>query len=194
RAVLPPVPPPGDAHGDERAGRARGACVAVAAVAQRAAHPLGGGAGAGLHLVQPARPGGLGHRPFRRARQRQPRWPVRPQPRRAARRPGVRPPRPHAPGRASAARDGRSEGPLMHVYLKAHGFDPGPTLWPGMIGAQSGLLAMLPALAVLKATGALEAAAASLHLAPGGVAAGCGLAGLLFGLLYGRIFLRATND
>jgi hypothetical protein len=82
----------------------------------------------------------------------------------------------------------------MVSFLAAHGFDPGPSQRPFSSGAISGILATLPAIAVLFAFGSLKVEAQVLGwsrivaLCAGWVA----MAGV--GAVYARIFGRAAND
>lgn len=79
-------------------------------------------------------------------------------------------------------------------FLGAHGYDPGPSQRPTVAGCVTGVLATLPAIAILIVFGALEVEASILGLS---VAATLGLGCVAMGLagaLYGRIFQRAAND
>jgi len=78
--------------------------------------------------------------------------------------------------------------------LQAHGLDAGPTQRPLLAGAITGVMATVPALAVLAGFQALGAPARA-----GGTsvfAAGLAYAGLMLlgGILYGWLFQRAAND
>jgi hypothetical protein len=82
----------------------------------------------------------------------------------------------------------------MAGFLSAHGYNPGPTQRPMTAGAICGVLAALPAVAVLWLFGSLEIEARILSLS---VAAtlGLGFATMaIAGAAYGRIFGRAAND
>ncbi len=82
----------------------------------------------------------------------------------------------------------------MNRFLQAHGYEAGPTQRPRLAGALSAVAAEVPTLALLWATGALEALAEAMRL---GLAAALGLhVGLvvLAGVLYGQLFQRAAND
>jgi len=82
----------------------------------------------------------------------------------------------------------------MPGFLSAHGYDPGPTQRPVLAGAIAGLIATLPATAVLLAFGSLEVEANILGLSPWLTeAAGCGVMSAA-GAVYGRVFRRAAND
>jgi hypothetical protein len=82
----------------------------------------------------------------------------------------------------------------MLEILRAHGLEAGPTQRPLLVGALSGMVADLPAIAILTVFGSFVPLgvasahgpwlAAGLHLAAMGVA----------GLAYGAIFQRAAND
>ncbi len=79
-------------------------------------------------------------------------------------------------------------------FLGAHGYDPGPTQRPTLAGCVTGVLATLPAIAILIFFGALEVEARILGLS---VPSTLGLGWIVMGLagsLYGRIFQRAAND
>ena len=81
----------------------------------------------------------------------------------------------------------------MATFLSVHGFDPGPTQRPLLAGAITGVLATVPAVAVLKLSGALDVEARILGLSEvATVAAGCVLMAIA-GAVYGRIFGRAAN-
>ena len=151
------LPPADDAHRDQPHGRPRRAALALAAVAQRAAHPPDRRAGRGLHLVLAHRSGRLGHRAAGAARQRQSGRPVRSQPRSANGRPRL--PAPRAPLRSRSRRGpihrggaGRSRrksqhgkrGGSMLRMLQAHGLDAGPTQRPLLAGAIAGVLGSGP--------------------------------------------------
>jgi hypothetical protein len=82
----------------------------------------------------------------------------------------------------------------MTGFLSAHGYNPGPTQRPMTAGAICGVVAALPAVAVLWLFGSLEVEAKILSLS---VAATLGLGFVtmaLAGAAYGRIFGRAAND
>jgi hypothetical protein len=82
----------------------------------------------------------------------------------------------------------------MLSMLQAHGLDAGPTQRPLMAGAASGLVAAVPALAVMLWFRSLEAPISATGTPPFiAVATCCGFL-LLGGLLYGRLFQRAASD
>jgi len=82
----------------------------------------------------------------------------------------------------------------MPAFLAAHGYDPGPTQRPRVAGALSGLVATIPAVAILAATGSLAIEARILDLSlPLTVGAGAILMAVA-GAIYGGAFGRAAND
>ena len=82
----------------------------------------------------------------------------------------------------------------MAGFLTAHGYDPGPTQRPLLSGALSGLLATIPAIAVLHLFDALEVEARILGASIGlTLAAGWPLMAMA-GAVYARLFGRAAND
>jgi hypothetical protein len=82
----------------------------------------------------------------------------------------------------------------MLRMLQAHGLDAGPTQRPLLAGAIGGVLAAVPALAVLVGFGSLDAPAVATGTSV--FAAGLTFAGLMLlgGVLYGWLFQRAAND
>ena len=82
----------------------------------------------------------------------------------------------------------------MTGFLKAHGYDPGPTQRPTLAGAIVGVLGTVPATAILVLFGALAAEAKILGLSTGVTIAFGVLAMSLAGAAYGRLFGRAAND
>ncbi|HET9812844.1 MAG TPA: hypothetical protein VFP57_04190 [Sphingomicrobium sp.] len=82
----------------------------------------------------------------------------------------------------------------MPTFLGAHGFDPGPTQRPLLAGAISGVIATVPAIAILHLSGSLEVEAAILGVSRLATIAGGWLAMAVAGALYGRLFGRAAND
>ncbi|MBO1905867.1 hypothetical protein KHP60_12950 [Microvirga sp. 3-52] len=82
----------------------------------------------------------------------------------------------------------------MLRMLQAHGLDAGPTQRPRLAGAIAGVLAAVPALAVLVGFQALDAPAQAIGTSV--FAAGLAFAGLMLlgGALYGWLFQRAAND
>ncbi|HKX92919.1 MAG TPA: hypothetical protein VJM15_10925 [Sphingomicrobium sp.] len=82
----------------------------------------------------------------------------------------------------------------MAGFLSAHGYDPGPTQRPLLAGAISGVLATVPAIALLHAFGSLRVEAGILRLPESlTVAAGC-LVMAVAGATYARLFGRAANQ
>jgi len=82
----------------------------------------------------------------------------------------------------------------MTQFIQAHGNTPGPTQRPWTAGLLAGLLAMIPAAALLWPIGALASLSEALHLP-------LWLDGALqvvvmgaAGAIYGRLFNRAAND
>ena len=82
----------------------------------------------------------------------------------------------------------------MPGFLGAHGYEPGPTQRPLLAGAISGLLATLPAIAILYAFQALRAEAAILGISQIlTIAVGWPVMAVA-GALYARLFGRAANE
>jgi hypothetical protein len=82
----------------------------------------------------------------------------------------------------------------MPGFLSAHGYEPGPTQRPLLAGSISGVLATIPAVAILKSFDALRVEARILGLSElATVAAGCVVMALA-GAAYGRLFGRAANE
>ena len=82
----------------------------------------------------------------------------------------------------------------MAKFLSAHGFDPGPTQRPLTAGAISGLLATIPAIAILYGFGSLRVEAGILGISQLlTIAVGWPVMAAA-GAAYGRIFGRAAND
>lgn len=82
----------------------------------------------------------------------------------------------------------------MAGFLSAHGYNPGPTQRPMTAGAICGVLAALPAVAVLWLFGSLKIEAQILSLSlPATLALGFA-AMAVAGACYGRLFGRAAND
>jgi hypothetical protein len=82
----------------------------------------------------------------------------------------------------------------MAGFPTAHGYDPGPTQRPLLAGAISGVLATIPAIALLHAFGSLRGEAQILGLSE---LATIGLGWLVMaaaGAIYARLFGRAAND
>jgi hypothetical protein len=82
----------------------------------------------------------------------------------------------------------------MAGFLSAHGYDPGPTQRPLLAGAISGVLATIPAIAILAAFGSLRVEARILGISLLLAVAAGSLAMALAGAVYGRLFGRAAND
>jgi hypothetical protein len=82
----------------------------------------------------------------------------------------------------------------MPGFMGAHGYDPGPTQRPLLAGAITGLLATLPAIALLYAFRSLKIEASILGTSQI-VTVGAGLPLMAAaGAIYGRLFGRAAND
>jgi hypothetical protein len=82
----------------------------------------------------------------------------------------------------------------MAGFLSAHGYEPGPTQRPLLAGAISGLVATIPAIALLAMFGSLHIEAQVLGLSDlATVAIGCAIM-CVAGAVYARIFGRAAND
>ncbi|HJU77735.1 MAG TPA: hypothetical protein VJ597_07405 [Sphingomicrobium sp.] len=82
----------------------------------------------------------------------------------------------------------------MAGFLSAHGYDPGPTQRPLLAGAISGIVATIPAIAILIAFGSLEVEARILGVSDL-MAVGVGLPAMAAaGAIYARVFGRAANN
>jgi hypothetical protein len=82
----------------------------------------------------------------------------------------------------------------MPGFLGAHGYEPGPTQRPLFAGALSGMLATIPAIAILYAFSSLRIEASILGLSDF-TTIGAGLPIMaLAGAAYGRVFGRAVNN
>jgi hypothetical protein len=82
----------------------------------------------------------------------------------------------------------------MASFLAAHGYNPGPTQRPLTTGALAGIIAALPAVAILWLFGSLPVEARILGLGiPVTLALGC-VAMAIAGAVYARLFGRAAND
>jgi hypothetical protein len=82
----------------------------------------------------------------------------------------------------------------MAGFLSAHGYDPGPTQRPLLAGAISGVVATIPAIAILIAFGSLEVEARILGVSEL-MAVGVGLPAMAAaGAIYARVFGRAANN
>lgn len=83
----------------------------------------------------------------------------------------------------------------MISFVRAHGYDPGPTQRPLVAGAIAGLLATVPASAPLTGFGSFAIAADQvLRLPRAWTAVVIVAAFTLAGLIYGAFFRRAAND
>jgi len=81
----------------------------------------------------------------------------------------------------------------MPAFLGAHGFDPGPTQRPLLAGAISGVIATIPAVAILYAFGSLVVEARILRLGDMmTIAIGLPVMAVA-GAIYSRLFGRAAN-
>jgi hypothetical protein len=82
----------------------------------------------------------------------------------------------------------------MAGFLSAHGYDPGPTQRPLLAGAISGVVATIPAIAILIAFGSLEVEASILGVSEL-MAVAVGLPAMAAaGAIYARVFGRAANN
>jgi len=79
-------------------------------------------------------------------------------------------------------------------YMRAHGNTPGPTQRPILAGAITGLIAELPAAAMLWLSGALASATEVLLLPAWLTLVLHWAAAIVGGAIYGRVFSRAAND
>ena len=83
----------------------------------------------------------------------------------------------------------------MIDFLKAHGFDPGPTQRPVLAGAATGVVATVPAAAVFVAAGSFRVLANDIFRLPAVVTAVVFAIAFVFaGAIYGLVFRRAAND
>jgi hypothetical protein len=82
----------------------------------------------------------------------------------------------------------------MPGFLGAHGYDPGPTQRPLAAGALSGVIATIPAVAILNAFGSLSIEARILGLTPLVTIAAGWATMAVAGAIYGRLFGRAANE
>jgi hypothetical protein len=82
----------------------------------------------------------------------------------------------------------------MARFLSAHGYDPGPTQRPLLAGAISGVLATIPAVAILYLFGSLEVEAGILGLSTLMTIGAGWIVMAIAGAIYGRLFGRAAND
>jgi hypothetical protein len=83
---------------------------------------------------------------------------------------------------------------LMPGFLSAHGYDPGPTQRPLLAGAISGVLATIPAIAILIAFGSLRVEARILGLSEFTTVAFGWPIMAVAGAVYARLFGRAANE
>jgi hypothetical protein len=83
----------------------------------------------------------------------------------------------------------------MIGFIRAHGYDPGPTQRPLLAGALTGLLACLPAAGAFVGLGSFAVAADAVLRLPRPAAAGVILTAFMVGGAgYGAFFQRAAND
>lgn len=82
----------------------------------------------------------------------------------------------------------------MAGFLSAHGYDPGPTQRPLLAGAISGVLATIPAIAILYVFGSLRAEARILGVSELATVAAGWLVMAAAGAIYSRLFGRAANE
>lgn len=83
----------------------------------------------------------------------------------------------------------------MFRFLRAHGFDPGPTQRPILAGGLTGLLALAPGAPLFVGLGSFSVTADRIMGLPPAVAAlilVCAF--VVAGVLYGCLFRRAAND
>ena len=83
---------------------------------------------------------------------------------------------------------------LMPGFLAAHGYDPGPTQRPLIAGAIMGVLATVPAVAVLYGFGSLVIESQILGLSQAAIVGAGSLVMAAAGAVYARLFGRAAND
>jgi len=82
----------------------------------------------------------------------------------------------------------------MAGFLAAHGYDPGPSQRPFSAGAISGVLATIPAIAVLLAFGSLKAEAEILGMSRIATLGAGWVVMAMAGAAYARVFGRAANS
>ena len=82
----------------------------------------------------------------------------------------------------------------MADFLSAHGYDPGPTQRPLLAGAITGVIATLPAIAILAVFGSLRIEARILGHSEIAVVGAGAIAMAAAGAIYGWLFGRAAND
>src|SRR6185369_10314672 len=120
----------------------------------------------------------------------------RPQSRRPHGWPRLQEPDRHAsrPARVPGLQGAEGAGWLMATFLGAHGYTPGPTQRPLLAGIMTGVVATVPAIAILYLFPSLRVEARILRLTEAmTVSAGCA-AMAAAGAVYGRVFGRAAND
>jgi hypothetical protein len=79
-------------------------------------------------------------------------------------------------------------------YMRAHGNSPGPTQRPRLVGAISGLIGSVVAVAIRYWSGAIQSEADAIGFSHW-AALGCVVVGsVIMGILYAAIFQRAAND
>ena len=81
----------------------------------------------------------------------------------------------------------------MKGFLSAHGYDPGPTQRPVLTGAVGGLIATVPALALLHLFNSIEVEAKILGLSTLATIALGEAAMAVAGAVYAKLFGRAAN-
>jgi hypothetical protein len=83
----------------------------------------------------------------------------------------------------------------MMSFMRAHGYDPGPTERPFLAGAASGALAVIPAAIPFVGFGSFDVVSERVIRVPHAVTAVLLLAAFTVGgTLYGAVFRRAAND
>jgi hypothetical protein len=83
----------------------------------------------------------------------------------------------------------------MIRFVRAQGYDPGPTQRPGLAGAVAGFIAAAPAAAAFAGFGSFAVMADEVMRLPRGWAATLLLLAFAAGgLVYGAVFQRAAND
>lgn len=82
---------------------------------------------------------------------------------------------------------------MIHGFLDAHGYDPGPSQRPLLSGALSGIIGTVPAIAVLVAFGSLSVEAHILGISPIATLGIGWVAMALAGAAYAGFFGRAAN-
>ena len=83
----------------------------------------------------------------------------------------------------------------MIDFLRAHGFDPGPTQRPMLAGAVTGVIATVPAAIVFVVAGSFRVLSSEIFRLPAVVTAIIfAVAFVVAGASYGLVFRRAAND